>query len=400
MILNQITQKNASKKIVLIVIDRLGGLAQNGKTELEAANIPHLDQLAKNSVCGLAHPLSPGITPGSGPAHLALFGYDPFKYQIKRGLLSAFGIGVSLSSQEIAARANFATLDEQGKIKDRRAGRLSTEECKRLCQKLDKIKISEVLFRVFPEREHRACVILRGEGLSDQIEDTDPQKTGVFPLQTSPTPDAFSWKALYTAKIVNEFIKEVFHRLKTEKKANALLLRGFQKKISLPNFNSKYSVSPCAIAVYPMYKGLARLIGFEVIESKDSLEDEIQALKEVYHKYDFFYLHYKGPDTAGEDGDFERKIACLERFDKLVPEILALKPACLCITGDHCTPSAIRSHSFHPVPVLIHSSCARIDKVSKFTEEAFLKGGLGVFSQLELMPLLLAHAERLLKYGA
>ncbi|MCL4460089.1 MAG: 2,3-bisphosphoglycerate-independent phosphoglycerate mutase [Chloroflexi bacterium] len=397
-ILQQIVVKTPSK-IVLFVIDGLGGLphSETGKTELETARTPNLDHLAALSLCGSSVPISLGITPGSGPAHLALFGYDPIQYDIGRGVLSALGVGFPLEPSDVAARINFATVDENGLVTDRRAGRISSEVNRELCALLRrKIQIADVQLFLETERGHRAAVIFRGDGLSDKLTDSDPQLTGVPPLEVQP----LSPEGRKTATIVNEFIAAARAALKNHHPANAVLLRGFAKRPSLPLFSERYKLSAAAIATYPMYKGLARLVGIEVLPCGDTLAEEIKTLQDNFAKYDFFYVHVKAADTAGEDGDFERKVRVLEEIDSYIPALLELKPDVLVVTGDHSTPSALRGHSWHAVPFLLYSRWALPDGVVEFGERALLNGGLGRFLAVEAMPLMLAHALKLIKYGA
>jgi 2,3-bisphosphoglycerate-independent phosphoglycerate mutase len=388
----------ADTKIVLVVIDGLGGLPlkPGGPTELEAARKPNLNSLAAKSICGLHHPIAPGITPGSGPAHLALFGYDPFEYQVGRGVLEALGVGFKLSPQDVAARGNFCTL-HQGKITDRRAGRISTEECKRLTGKLGQIKLKGAEVFVRPVKEHRFLLVLRGEGLSEEISDTDPQRVNERPLQAKP----LSKEAAQTADLVNSFISQARNILR-EDKANMVLLRGFSKLPSWPSMQELYKLKTLAIVAYPMYLGLARLVGMDTFsfDKTPTIKEKIDALKSKWKDYDFFYLHFKQTDSAGEDGDFERKAKLIEEIDSYIPNLLELDPDVIIITGDHSTPALLRSHSWHPVPILLYSKHCRADSVKEFSERVCAQGGLGVFKAVEIMSLALANALRLTKFGA
>ncbi len=397
------------KKIFLIVLDGLGDLPERDKgglTPLEYAYTPNLDSLAKKSALGCHIPVDYGITPGSGPGHLALFGYDPKKIIIGRGVLEALGVEIELKETDLAVRANFATAEYRGGVPiiiDRRAGRIPTEENQRLVSKLsEKIKeIDGVKVILKSGREHRFVVVFRfPEKLSEkasEINDTDPQKTGVSPLE----PEGKNEEAKKVASVVKKFLKEALELLKEEKQANYILLRGFSVKPSLEEFDKRYKVSSCAIAVYPMYKGLASLVGMEIIKFEgERIEDEIKALRSVLKYYTFFFFHIKKSDSFGEDGNFEGKVKIIEEFDKLLPEILALEPDVLCITGDHSTPCKMASHSWHPVPVLIHSPYVLGETCTRFTEREALKGELGIFPGVKLMPLLLAHAGKMKKFGA
>lgn len=390
-------------KILLVVLDGVGGLPlePGGPTELEAAKTPNLDRLAEESTLGLLTPVYPGLTPGSGPGHLALFGYDPFRYVVGRGALSALGLGADFREGDVALRGNFATLDPEGKVVDRRAGRPSTEENQRVIAKLKEAipRIEDVEVHFYTESEHRFLVILRGEGLSDGITDTDPQKTGLPPLEAKPLNEA----SAKTARIVNLLSQRIREALKDEPRINGALFRGASQKPRFPSFQEVYGLRAAAVASYPMYKGLAALVGMEVLPVEgegDAHEGKLKALRENWERFDFFYLHFKKTDAKGEDGDFWGKVGEIERFDALLPEILALEPDVLALTGDHSTPALLKAHSWHPVPLLLKGPFLRRDEARRFTEAEALKGSLGHLRGVELMPLLLAHAGRLLKYGA
>ena len=385
-------------KIVFLIIDGLGGLPRErgGGTEVEEAKTPNLDALARESICGMIDPISPGITPGSGPAHLALFGYDPVRYQVGRGVLAALGIGFDLKPSDVSARFNFATVDDEGKVVDRRAGRIPSEEGRRLCQLLEEIRLPRVTIFVKPVKEYRGVLILRGENLSGDLSDSDPQEIGVPPRRISP----LSPEAKETAELVNQFVEEARRKLSSEHPANFILLRGFDRYHPFPTMTEIYKLTPASIASYPMYRGVTKLIGMELLKTGDTLAEELKTLRENYQRFDFFYVHIKKTDSAGEDGDFERKASLLEEVDQVIPEILALSPEVLVITGDHSTPAMLKAHSWHPVPVLLHSRWCRPDKVERFSEREFNLGGLGRIPATELMPLAMANALKLAKYGA
>lgn len=385
-------------KIVMLVIDGLGGLPEpkTGKTELETAFTPHLDYLAKNGICGLTDPVSRGITPGSGPGHLALFGYDPLKFTIGRGVLEALGIGFELRENDIAARGNFCTVDDQGLITDRRAGRITTEKCTELCELLGHITLEGVELSVLPVSGHRFLLALRGEGLAAELSDTDPQKTGVAPSMTL----AMEPQAKHTAHIANKFVDEAQKILARHRPANMILLRGFSKLPQIPSIGEIYKLTPAAIARYPMYKGLARLVGMKIFEADDGIEEELRVLSACYSEHDFFYVHVKETDSAGEDGDFSRKVKVIEQVDLALPQLLNLKPDVIIVTGDHSTPALLKGHSWHPVPVLLYSQWCRPDEVGQFSESACASGGLGRFPAVDIMPLAMANALKLIKFGA
>ncbi len=390
------TKNNA--KIVMLVADGLGGLPRtaDGKTELETAQTPNLDQLAARGVQGASIPVLPGITPGSGPGHLGLFGYDPLQYVIGRGALEATGIGFHLQPGDVAIRCNFCTLDEQGNIVDRRAGRIPTEESTPLVEKLDQISIPGVETFVAPVKEHRFVVVFRGENLGDHVEDTDPQTTGVPPL----APVATDPDSERTVEVALEFLRQAKQILAGQPKANFLTMRGFAAKPNLPTYEEIYGLRAAAIAVYPMYKGLARLVGMDIVGQAATFDDQLQLLKEHWEDYDFFFVHFKYTDSTGEDGNFEAKVKKIEQFDAGIPAVVDLKPTVLIVTGDHSTPAYLKSHSWHPVPTLLVSDCCRPDHCTEFNETSCIQGGLGHFEAKYLMLLALSNAGRLGKYGA
>jgi 2,3-bisphosphoglycerate-independent phosphoglycerate mutase len=389
--------QQTDSKIVLLVMDGVGGLPAEGKSELEAARKPNLDALAKAGVCGVADPIMMGITPGSGPSHLALFGYDPLRYQLGRGILEALGSGVEVGRNDLVARGNFATL-KGGIIIDRRAGRIPTEENVRICAYLNAHlpKRDGLEVRVFPGKEHRFVARFTAEGLADALSDADPQKEGRAPVPAAPEKP----EAAKASAVVNRFLDDVAEVLRAEPKANAALLRGFSKFPSIPTMQDLFKVRPAAIANYPMYKGLAKLLGMEVIDVGAETAGLFDALEKNWASYDFFYVHYKRTDSTGEDGDFKAKVAAIEALDPFLPRLAALKPDVLVVTSDHSTPSSLKGHSWHPNPFLLVSPTAGVDDVAVFTERACAKGMLGRFRAISAMPLMLAHALKLQKYGA
>ena len=392
-------KKASDSKILMVVLDGLGGmpLKPTGLTELEMANTPHLDALVFRGICGLHQPVGTGITPGSGPGHLALFGYDPLKYPVGRGVLGALGIGFDLKPDDVAARGNFCSVDDRGNITDRRAGRISTEECETLCRRLREIRLPDAEIFIEPVRDYRFLLVIRGDGLDAEIKDTDPQETGKPPLPPQPR----SGKAKRTAELVASFVKQAGEILSGQHPANMVLLRGFSKKPDLPLMNDVFGLKAVAIAVYPMYRGVSRLVGMDVIETGDSFEEAYETLKKAWDAYDFFYFHVKKIDSAGEDGNFDQKVSLIEAFDENVPLLMDLKPQVLIVTGDHSSPAKLKSHSWHPVPVLLWSPNCRTDGVTRFGEKHCIDGSLGPrFPAIELMPLALAHAMRLEKFGA
>jgi len=398
-LIEQLARENKSK-IVLLIMDGLGGVQSgpNSLTELQQAHTPNLDALAKKSICGLLNPIAPGITPGSGPAHFSLFGYDPVESLIGRGVLEAAGIGMEITERDVATRINFATIGPDGKIVDRRAGRISSEECERLCKKLqEKIDLGpEYEVIISPVKEHRAMVVLRGDGLSGEINDTDPQAEGLEPLEAK----GENPKAQKAAELFNKIIAQAKEILADEPRANFILMRGFAGARKYPSMQERFKLNAYAIANYPMYRGVAKLIGMKLHPITPDVKTEFEALQEVFDEYDYFFLHVKYTDSRGEDGEYFEKIKVIEEVDSYIPMITDLNPDVIAVTGDHSTPTALASHSWHPVPVLIHAANCRYDAVQAFDEISCIQGGLGIINSLDLMPILLANAGRLLKFGA
>ena len=391
---------DVKSKIVLLVMDGLGGLpiVEGGKTELETAKTPNMDALAAKSILGLHHSVPFGITPGSGQAHLGLFGYDPIKYEIGRGVLSALGVDFELGPNDVAARGNFCTVDAQGVITDRRAGRIPTEVGAKLCKMLEEqVKLPGVQLILMPEKEYRFVFILRGENLNGNVSDTDPQAVG----KKAYTPEANIPEAEHTAELIREFIRQGEKVLETEHPANSFVLRGFAELPKWPKFGEVWGVNPLAIAMYPMYRGVSKVVGMTVMPPAESMDEEITMLEQNWSGYDFFFVHMKKTDSYGEDGNFDGKVHVIEEVDALIPRILALDPAVLIITGDHSTPAKLKSHSWHPVPTLLYSKDCRPDGITSFGERACVAGSLGPrFDANDLMPFALAHAGRLEKFGA
>ena len=386
-------------KIVLLVLDGMGGLPLDGKTELEKAAIPNLDRLAADSVCGLSIPIEHGITPGSGPSHLALFGYDPLEFDIGRGVLEALGVGIKLTARDISARGNFATAGEDGVITDRRAGRISTEKnieiCGALSAAIKEIDGIEVIIK--PGKEHRMVVVFRGDNLSGPLTDSDPQREGQKALTVTPMDE----KGAFAAGVVNKFLAAANSVLKSFHPANHLMLRGIDKVPAIPPMSALYGLKTAAIATYPMYRGLASLVGMDLLKvGGETVKDEIDTLAKHYSEYDFFYVHVKKTDSYGEDGNFDRKVAVLEEVDGIIPRILELSPSVLAVTADHSTPALMKGHSWHPNPFCLHSKYERTDLCGKFSEKEFSRGALGIFHAKYAVNLMLASALKLKKFGA
>ena len=397
-LINDMAVDNGSK-IILLLLDGLGGVPwePGGKTELEAASTPNMDALTSKASLGLSEVVAPGFSPGSGPGHLSLFGYDPLENIIGRGVLEAMGIGFELEPQDVAIRCNFCTLDADGNISDRRAGRIPTEECVKRVEILRTIKIPGVEIFVEPVKEYRFALVLRGEGLNPAIQETDPQRTGVPPLPIQ----ALDPAAEKTAAILRQWWEKANKLLADMPPANSCTMRGYAMDPGLPRFPEVYKIKSAAVAVYPMYKGVSRLVGMDVIEhGAETPAEEFEVVKEHWHNHDFFFVHIKKTDSYGEDGNFDAKVSVIEAVDQALPALLDLQPDALVITGDHSTPSLLKRHSWHRVPVMIWADWARYGKAVKFGETSCGTGTLGLIQHVDIMPLALAHAKRLNKFGA
>jgi 2,3-bisphosphoglycerate-independent phosphoglycerate mutase len=386
-------------KLVLLVLDGLGGLAMQagGPTELEAALTPQLDRLAAEGVLGQIIPIRRGVTPGSGPAHLALFGYDPLIQQVGRGVLEANGMGLSIGAADVAARGNFCTLDAAGRISDRRAGRISSEIAIPLVERLSAVSVPSVEIEIRHVKEYRFAMVMRGADLHADIADTDPQQTGVPPLAAVGHSDG----AQHTAALFNQWIETARPALSDQAAANMFTLRGFSSDPQLPTFEELYSLNAACIAAYPMYRGVAQLAGMQPLLSGDAPEEQFATLRAARADYDFVFVHIKSTDSRGEDGDFDGKVAVIEALDRALPQLLECRPDVLVVTGDHSTPARMRAHSWHPVPLLLWApETVRSDTAAAFGESTCASGGLGTFAATDLLTLMLAHAGRLRKYGA
>jgi 2,3-bisphosphoglycerate-independent phosphoglycerate mutase len=385
-------------KILLCVVDGLGGLPhpETRRTELETASIPNLDRMAGESLCGLSLPVAAGVTPGSGPGHLALFGYDPLRYEVGRGVLESLGIDFDLRPIDVAARGNFCSLDAAGLISDRRAGRIPTEDTIRICERMRAIRLPGVEVIVEPVREHRWVLVLRGEGLDDHLSQTDPEREGVAPLPVR----AGRPQAEATAALLNQFIAQAQQLLADEPNANGILLRGFAKHPDFPPLPEVTQMRAGAFAVYPMYRGLAKLVGMEVAPGGGTPTSQLEAMHGRWQDFDFFFYHFKKADAAGEDGNFRAKVEALEEFDSLVPQLRSMGADVTMVAGDHSTPALMASHSWHPVPFMLHSQGTVGDNIDQFNEMHCRNGSLGVFPAKEALSLAMAHANRLMKFGA
>ena len=390
---------SGTTKIAMLILDGLGGLPMipGGKTELETAVTPNLDALAGKSALGMTIPIGPGIATGSGPGHLSIFGFDPLKYEIGRGALEALGVDFELGPDDVAARGNFCTVDSQGKLVDRRAGRLPTEQSIKLVELLRKIKLPGVEFFVEPVKEHRFALILRGKNLGSELTESDPLKLGEPPNDVQ----ALDSSSKQTAVYVNQFIDKARIMLADQSPANMILLRGFASFPVMPKYKDIFKLNAAAIAVNGMYRGVARLVGMEVLPvTGKNLEDEFDTLERYWQAYDFFYLHFKKTDTCGENGDFDGKVRAIEEFDAQLPRLLTLQPDVVIVGGDHSSPAVLKAHSWHPVPLLLYSPFVRPDGITEFGENACARGSLGSIPARHVMPIALANAGRVAKYGA
>ncbi len=401
---SELTLKTKTK-LVLVVLDGLGDIAtkeQNYLTPLEAAATPNLDKLAKDSAQGRMIPVAPGITPGSGPGHLGLFGYDPLEFQVGRGVIEALGLGVELKPGDVCARANFATLDAKGIVTDRRAGRIATEVCEKLCAmlaaKIKKIGDTEIIIKA--GKEHRFVVIFRGKGLEGPLTDADPNREGFADSRRSSRATKTIAGQKKMAALIADFYKAALPVLAKEKPANGFLMRGIAHQPHIPLFEDRYLLKPACLAVYPMYKGLAQLVGMKKIEGPQTIAEQFERYLKEYDNYDFFFIHYKYTDKYGEDGNFAAKKKAIEDFDAALPILLKKKPDVLVVTGDHSTPCALKGHSWHPQPVLLHSATSGSDKLERFTETGANSGSLGIFQAKFLIRLMQANAKMFDKFGA
>lgn len=385
--------------MVLLVVDGLGGIPHpeyEDRTELEYAHTPNLNRLASESAVGLHLPAGIGVTPGSGPAHIALFGYDPFQVRIGRGILEALGLDAPLEPGDVAFRGNFVRFNEAGQVVDRRAGRISDEQARPLLHKLKEAisKVEDVDLSWIPGKEHRFVLILRGPGITDAVGDTDPQREGVEPLEPTPTEPSGE----KTTRILQEVMRRAREVLSGEK-ANGIVLRGAAQRPSIPSFGERWGVRAMGLAYYPMYRGLAQLVGMTTPHI-ESFEEALEKLSQAWDAFDFFYLHYKETDKKGEDGDFAGKVQAIENVDAAIPKILDLSPTVLVVTGDHATPSFYRSHSWHPVPLLLHGPYSGRDGVEAFGERHCRLGSIGTIGAPGILPLMMANAGRFSRYGA
>jgi len=390
---------SADTKILLLVMDGVGGLpGPKGLTELEAARTPNLDALAARGASGLMDTVRRGITPGSGPGHLGLFGYDPIEYVIGRGALEAAGIDFDLRRTDVATRFNFCSLDPDGNITDRRAGRIPTDVNRKLVEKMRRASVPGVEIFVETVKDHRGVAVFRKAGLKGNLHDTDPQKLGVPPLKAEPSDGGASEEM---AGIANHWLEQVYDLIGGDHPANGILTRGWCNYPEVPTYEEVFGLNSACIALYPMYRGVAKFAGMKIY--RDGITDfssQVDVLEHVWKDHDYFFVHFKYTDSSGEDGDFDRKVAMIEEVDRSIPRLTALKPDVFAVTGDHSTPAVLKGHSWHPVPVVMAGTSVRPDRVAEFNENAAICGRLGRFEAQYLINELLASANRLAKYGA
>ncbi len=417
-ILSRLAQRNG-RRIVLLVLDGVGDLRTDAqpRTALDEARTPNLDRLASRSSLGRLVPAGTGITPGSGPGHLALFGYEPTSPEtdIGRGVLEALGLGLDIAPGTVVARGNFATVDGEGLLTDRRAGRLPGAEGRRICARLASrieaagdalgdVAGNGIEVEVHPGEAYRFVLLFRPRAgtppLGAELADTDPQRLGVAVPPVQAAGDAGEAAARGTAARIAPAVAALQAELRDEERANSFLLRGFSKLPALPGVGELHRLRAAALAGYPLYRGVAKVCGMEIVDCGGSFGQVLDRLEERWDDFDYFFLHVKGTDMAGEDGDLAAKVAAIESVDALLPRLLDLGPDVLAITGDHSTPAPMEAHSWHPVPLLLRSENCFVDECSRFTEVEASRGAIGTIPASDLMGLLLANAGKLAKFGA
>ncbi len=406
------------RRILLIIFDGLGDRPVKelgSKTPLEAAPKANLDWFANNGMNGLLDPIGPGIRPGSDTSHLALFGYDPLEVYTGRGPFEAAGVGIELQRGDVAFRCNFASVDENRVLTDRRAGRIK-DGTDKLAESLDGMKLGrvKVLFRA--GTEHRAVLVLRGKGLSPKVTDTDPHEEG----QKIPESKPLEPKAKATAKALNAFTRRAYDILsehpvnkarvaKGEAPANMVVARGAGIAPDLPPISEKLGVKAAGIAGVALIKGMFRAVGMDVLEVKGAtggLDTDMVAKAEAALKaletYDLVVVNVKAADLCGHDGRSADKIKVIERIDQMMGHFKANLPpdVIFAFTADHSTPVAVMDHSGDPVPVTIYGDGIRVDEVPHFDERSAAHGSLGRIRGRDLMPILLNQANRTEKFGA
>jgi 2,3-bisphosphoglycerate-independent phosphoglycerate mutase len=401
-LLPQIARRTDSR-IVFIVLDGLGGVLGEAPTALQASKHPNLDALASRSALGRHIAVAHGVTGGSGPGHFAIFGYDPLGLDVGRGLLEALGVGVDVRPGDVAIRGNYCTVDDQGILVDRRAGRIPTDQSAALTAMLATAmeQIEGARVEMHPGLQHRFAAVLRGTDLGADVADTDPQVKGVPPLLAR----ARHARSGKTARIANAIVERAREVLGDRDVANSILLRGFSSRPDVLTLAELALLRPCAIAAYPAYRGVAAILGMDLIDGvgpTSSIADEVDALERVWNDgYDFFFLHVEATDSAGVDGDEERKGRVIEDFDAQLARIVALEPDVIVVTGEHSTPGPLAGHSWHPVPLLISGPWTESKGAARFDEVSCHEGRLGcAFPAPAILRMAMAQAGKLAKYGA
>ncbi|ENN96071.1 cofactor-independent phosphoglycerate mutase [Methanocaldococcus villosus KIN24-T80] len=404
-------------KIIIFIIDGLGDRPnEKGETPLKIAKKPTMNRIAEEGICGLMNAIDIGIRPGSDTAHLAILGYDPYKVYTGRGPLEAFGLGLDLKEGDIAFRCNFATVDDNFIVKDRRAGRLDFETAKILEKEIDGLEIDGVKV-IFRSKGYRGALVLRGEGLDYMVTDADPHKDNVKVEEVKP----LRKEAEKTAEILNKLLKIIYNKLKDhpvnierEKKglppANIILPRGAGIVPKVEKFYEKYKMKGAVICGTALIKGIGKMLGLDVIEVEgangtpnSNIMGKAKALLNNLDKYDFFLINVKAADEAGHDGKFELKKEIIEKIDNMLSYIfenINKDSVYFVLTGDHSTPIEVKDHSADPVPIVIWGKSVRKDDVKEFDEFACAKGGLHWIKGEHVMRILLDLTNRNEKFGA
>jgi len=409
-------------KVLIVLLDGLGdrpSRSLNGMTPLQMAHKPGLDELAAEGITGIMDPVAPGIPVGSDTGHLSILGYDPYRYYTGRGPLEALGAGMDLRPGDVAFRVNFATVGDDWTVIDRRAGRISTEEARALGEAIREMAAgfdSEFRFEFLSTVEHRGVLVMRGDGLSDEVTDVDPHREGVkaeMPRPRSQTPEAER-----TARELERFLRrarEVLesHPLNVERvkkglrPANAILPRGAGKMPKLPSLRERFGVSSVVIAGGALYRGVCRAAGMDVRivptatgTLNTDLNAKFNAAFESLRTYDLVFLHIKGTDTASHDRNPAVKASFIEKVDReLRARIDQLQDVVVCVTGDHTTSSIDGRHHGDPVPILIWGEGVRRDKVVRFDEVSCADGALGRIRGLDVMNVLMDLVGRVEMFG-
>lgn len=408
------------RRVLLIVIDGLGDRPHSSLkwlTPLQAAEIPNMDLMAAKGILGMQYPIAPGVPPGSDSGHLSLFGYDLRREYPGRGVFEALSEGVECRG--VTFRANFSTVEEEGGkliVVDRRAGRIEEEDASSLASELGELSLlnGEVKARFVHTLEHRGFLLLEGEGLSSSVTDVDPHEEGYYVLEPKPIEEG----ATKTAEALKEFLEVSYRILKDheinrrriaegKRPANFILLRGASSSAKLEPFSERWGFKPAAVAAGPMYKGIAKALGFDVFHPQgatglpdSNFSAKISKALDLLEEFDFVYVHMKGTDVASHNKDPLLKVRVLERIDDSVEPLTdPSEDLLVVITGDHATPCSIGKHSGDPVPVLFYGKGLPRDDSSNFHELDAQVGGAGWFTGADMMQLILNYSDRALEYG-